>query len=292
VEVRKTAKNVMPPCKSDQMVRACRHVIVTAVVLAFAGLLQAGCGSVPERFTPANPLSPAEVSHAEFDRALRASVHGGVVDYPALQADAGFHSFVARLDRVDPDSLRTHHERLAFWINAYNAFAIQGILDGLSPAPYIGWYRYFHLRCYAVGGQRLTLSDIEHKILRARFREPRIHFAIVCASTSCPELQPRAYHADLLDRQLDQAASAFINDPSRNRFDVRTKVAYLSKIFDWFQEDFSVAAGDVPRYVARYVNDPEIARDLAAMRYRVEYLEYDWSLNGIHPQEARHAGSP
>ncbi len=117
-----------------------------------------------------------------------------------------------------------------------------------------------------------------------------MHFAIVCASASCPKLQPWVYQHDKLDHQLDHAARAFINDPTRNRFDRKQKVARLSMIFEWFEEDFAQANGSVLAYVARYVDDPELARELAHHKYTVEFLEYDWSLNGIPPEETGHVG--
>ncbi|MCP9472957.1 MAG: DUF547 domain-containing protein [Nitrospira sp.] len=246
---------------------------------------------MPERFAPVDRLDPVQVTHKDLDAVLRSAVRDGYVDYPAIQVDPRFDSYVTDLNRIDPQSLASEADRLAFWINAYNAFAIRGILNGSSPRPYIGWYRYFKARTHMVGGREITLSDLEHGILRKRFREPRIHFAIVCASLSCPKLQSYAFRGDLLDEQLDAAARSFVNDPDRNRFDRQAKVARLSKIFDWFEEDFAAAAGSVLAYVSRYVIDRELVRELSEHRYRVEYLDYDWSLNGIPPKEKAHAGA-
>ena len=135
---------------------------------------------------------------------------------------------------------------MALWINAYNAYAIKGILDGYSPGTWVGRYRYFIGRTYRVGGASINLYDLEREILIARFHEPRMHFAIVCASASCPKLQSWAYDRTQLEPQLELAARGFINDSSRNRFDRENRVAYLSKIFDWFADDFSSQAGSVP----------------------------------------------
>lgn len=250
-----------------------------------------GCSAAPSSFHPVDPLAPADFSHRAFDGILRSSVINGSVNYPAIQKDRRFIEYLAQLDRVDPSVLPVE-ERLAFWINAYNAFAIDGILRGETPRPYVGWYRYFKLREYGVGGVRLNLYDLEHAVLRRHFNEPRVHFAIVCASRSCPKLQSGAYDGGMIQRQLDQAAREFINDPVRNRFDRAGKVARLSRIFDWFEEDFVAAAGGVLPYVGRYVADPELARELASVPYRIEYLDYDWSLNGIPPEEVSRAGAP
>lgn len=249
-----------------------------------------GCTTVPTSFAPANPVRPGEFSQQLFGQVLTLHVRDGVVDYPGMQADKRLPVYLAQLDHVDPDAFPTRHERLAFWINAYNAFAIKGILDRYSPQTYVGRYQYFIGKDYRVGGASINLYDLERQVLIKQFQEPLVHFAIVCASRSCPTLQSWAYEPDRLDQQLDQVARAFVNDPSRNRFDRAKKVASLSMIFKWFEDDFTRAAGSVLSYVARYVNDPDLAQDLRQSEYRIDYLDYDWSLNGIPPREPAHAG--
>jgi len=254
-------------------------------------LILAGCSSGPRMFQPVDPIAPAKVSHQAWDRIVRSHVRDGQVDYPAIRADGRLDGYLKELNRVDPTGLPTGQDQLAFWINAYNAFAVQGILDHYSPMTLWGRYRYFIGRDYLVGGIAINLYDLEREVLIEQFHEPLMHFAIVCASTSCPKLQPWAYQPEQLDRQLVQVAKAFINDPTRNRFDRQRKVASLSMIFHWFEEDFTGAAGSVLTYIARYIDDPELAKELTQPGYRVEYLDYDWSLNGIPPMENAHAGA-
>ena len=261
-----------------------RWILLSLAV--FAG----GCSTGLTSFQPSDPIPPEQFSHKIFDELLRTHVKDGLVDYPAIRADAQFPIYLSQLDRIDPNVLTTHNQRLAFWINAYNAFAIKGILDRYSPVSYVGRYRYFIGRNYHVGGRTINLYDLERQVLIKQFQEPLIHFAIVCASTSCPKLQPWTYDADQLNVQLDRVARDFINDPTRNRFDRKNKVASLSMIFKWFDDDFSRAAGSVLAYITRYVSDPELVQDLMRSDYRLEYLDYDWSLNGIPPKEATHAG--
>ena len=249
--------------------------------MLLAMVLLAGCSTVPRVFNPSQPLAPKDFSHAAFDEVLRAHVADGVVRYPAIAVEPQFAVYIRTLDRVDPDTLLARQERLAFWINAYNAFAIKGILDGYSPLTKFGQYRYFIAKGHRVGGAVINLYDLERKLLIPDFLEPRIHFAIVCASKSCPKLQPWAYAADKLDEQLERSAREYINDPTRNRFDRERKVAYLSMIFKWFEDDFTAHSGSLLGYVKRYVADPQLARELESAPYRVEFLEYDWSLNGI-----------
>jgi len=249
------------------------------------------CSSIPATFHPKEPLPPTGVTHQLWRQVLENSVTNGLVNYPVIQNEERFGAYLRLLDRVDPSSLPGRDQQLAFWINAYNAFAVQNILEGDSPAPYIGWYYYFKVHRHAVGGETVNLYDLEHAILRAQFNEPRVHFAIVCASVSCPKLQPWAYEGRQLEEQLDQVAREFVNDLSRNRFDREQKVAHLSKIFDWFKDDFVANAGSVQKFVARYVLDTEVQRDLIADTYRIEYREYDWGLNGTPPRKVEHVRS-
>ncbi len=255
-------------------------------------LFIAGCSSGPRSYRPGDPLSPGQFSHAVWSDLVEAHVREGVVDYPGMQNSGCLDAYLTDLDRIDPTTLPARDGQLAFWINAYNAFAVKGILDGYSPASLWGRYRYFIGREYRVGGAAINLYDLEREVLIAQFHEPLMHFAIVCASASCPKLQPWAYQPTQLDRQLDHVARAFINDPTRNRFDRQKKVAFLSMIFKWFEQDFSRAAGSVLAYVARYVDDAEFAKELMQPGYRVEFLEYDWSLNGTPPKEVPRASAP
>jgi hypothetical protein len=251
-------------------------------------LILAGCSTVPTSFSPTNPIPAVDFSHQTLDELLRVNVQDGAVDYPGIETDGRLYPYMASLDRVDPNAFASD-DKLAFWVNSYNAFAIKGILDRYSPTTLWGRYRYFIAREYRVGGEAINLYDLERRIL-IPFHEPRIHFAIVCASLSCPKLQPWAYRGDRLEEQLDQVTRAFVNDPSRNRFDREQKIAYLSKIFDWFSGDFEAHAGSLQKYIQRYVDDPDLTRELEVERYTVRFLEYDWSLNGTPPGKDKDVG--
>ncbi|MBX3305964.1 MAG: DUF547 domain-containing protein [Nitrospira sp.] len=270
------------------MVRKKGQLLMWMVI--WVSMVLTACSTVPTSFNPKDPLRPDEFSHQLLGQVFSSHVKDGLVDYPAVQTDDRFPAYLAQLDRMDPTALETRQERLTFWINAYNAFAVKGIVDQYSPASLVGRYRYFIGRKYRVGGSIINLYDLERQILIKQFQEPLIHFAIVCASTSCPKLQPWSYDPEQLNMQLDRVAREFINDPTRNRFDRTNKVASLSMIFKWFEEDFTKAAGSVVAYITRYVNDPELVQDLIQSDYRIEYLEYDWSLNGISLKETIHVG--
>jgi Protein of unknown function, DUF547 len=221
------------------------------------------------------------IDQAPFDALLRANVKNGVVNYPGFQDNQAFRKYIDDLAR--PVRLESKADQLAYYINAYNALAIEGILEGLSPSSLLGRARYFKFKDWTLNGRTITLYDLEHQIIRP-LGEPRIHFAIICASKSCPFLRSEAYVPARLDAQLDEQARQFVNDDFRNRFDPATRTAHLSEIFKWFDEDFKAAAGSVQKYIARYVADPQIARGLATDGYKIEWIDYDWNLNGIPPK--------
>jgi hypothetical protein len=229
---------------------------------------------------PARGAETQNTFHQNFDAVLKEHVSAGRVDYPAIARDARFAEYLAALKA--PQRFVSREEELAYWINAYNALAIKGILDGRSPGSFTGRIGFFKSAKYKVGGMTIDLYNLEHDVI-IPLGEPRVHFSINCASASCPVLDSRAYSSASLDQQLEQNARAFINDTTRNRFDRAARIAWLSKIFDWFERDFTKAAGSVPQYIARYVADPELARELSGGEYKIRYLEYDWRLNGTPP---------
>jgi len=217
----------------------------------------------------------------DFDAVLLRNVRNGFVDYDGIRADPAFDRFVAGLGTAVPTDLATSDSRLAFLINAYNALAIRGILDGYSPSTAFGRYVYFKRRKYELLGSTTTLEGVERSQILP-LAESRVHFAIVCASISCPRLASHAYTPDELDAQLESAAQSFANDGARNRYDVKRKIAFLSSIFKWYEADFSRDAGSVQKYLSRYVSDPVTAELLASDGFEVRYLGYDWDLNGVY----------
>jgi hypothetical protein len=120
----------------------------------------------------------------------------------------------------------------------------------------------------------MTLNHIEHEILRKEFADPRIHFALVCASIGCPELRPEAYRGADISAQLNEEARRFVGDPEKVRLDRQRKTLHLSSIFKWFRQDF----GDVTHFVSRFLPEDD-ARFVRDNPVRIRYLSYDWSLN-------------
>ena len=236
------------------------HILL--LCLAFSGVQLAGASE-----------------HDLFDQVLQKHVSQGKVNYSAIKQDNRFQQYLDYLAKTNPEKFSSESEKLAFWINAYNALAIKGILDGLSPDGFFSRITYFKTTDYDLAGRKMNLYDLERDII-IPFNEPRIHFAIVCASASCPKLIAEAYTADKLEQQLEKNTREFINNSFKNSFDVEKKRAGISKIFDWFPEDFSKHSGSVQKYLANYVDDTAVSNLLAEEKFSVSFLEYDWSLNG------------
>ncbi len=196
-----------------------------------------------------------------------------LVDYAALRRDPAFARLVAGIAAFDPDRLTTRHERLAFYINAYNILAMKTVADHwpVDSIKDIGglFFPVWGRTAGVVGGHEVTLDALENAVLR-RLGEPRIHFAIVCASVSCPDLRREPYLAATLDRQLDDQARHFLDNPGKG-LRRQGDTIQLSRIFDWFDDDFD-RVGGVMAFVRRYRSD--IPADVA-----IDFLDYDWSVN-------------
>ncbi len=216
----------------------------------------------------------------------------GLVDYAALKGDERLSCYLATVAATDPAKLPNADVQLAFWINAYNAYTlkliadkypVKSINDLATGGKYIGYLigkTPWDIKFAEIGGGRVTLNYIEHEVIRKQFKEPRIHFALVCAAMSCPPLRREAYVADRLDAQLTDQAVIFIQDKTHNRFDVGARRAELSKVFDWFKEDFGTKDEAVIAYAGRFAlpADRE-ALSGGASNWKLDYTHYDWALN-------------
>lgn len=233
----------------------------------------------------ANVVSAENIpDYDAFDDMLLKNVRNGFIDYDGLSADPRFEVFVTLIGAGDAAALRTDADRLAFYVNAYNALAIEGILNGYSPRTLWGRYRFFKRNKYLILDEKMNLFDFEHDRIIA-MGDPRIHFAIVCASLSCPRLSSRAYTPGDIDAQLHQAARRFLNDPTRNRFDLDRRIAFVSMIFQWYAKDFETAGGSIQQYMARFVDDARVQDALRLGEFDLKYEKYDWNLNGYFSGE-------
>ncbi|MDP6124338.1 MAG: DUF547 domain-containing protein [Candidatus Latescibacteria bacterium] len=214
------------------------------------------------------------IDHTLWDQITRRYVRDGLVDYDGAKADPRFEHYLAVLDGADLTIQASYEARLAFWINAYNALCIQVVL---TEYPDLGsvrdlWF-FFKRTFYRAGGRDVSLDLIEHEILRT-MGEPRIHFAIVCASFSCPNIQAWAYTPAGVDSQLTVAAESFVNSRKGLIVDRAASVARFSMIFSWFGADFE-ASGGVPAFAPRYAVNEADVDFLRSGGFKVEYQEYN-----------------
>lgn len=217
----------------------------------------------------------------------------GEVDYAGIKAQrADLDEYVRRLGEASPanrpELFPSRAHELAYWINAYNAFVTQGVA-GNYPTRSVRdlgvLYGFFRRKDYTAGGVQMSLQYLENEILRKKYHEPRIHFAIVCASLSCPLLSRDAYTAENLEAQLDRQARAFIGQ--RRNLTINGREITLSEIFKWYKEDFGP---DLLLYLRRYAAEADRRALEALQQPRIKYYDYDWSIND--PGSRSRAKSP
>lgn len=225
------------------------------------------------------PLLSFDHNHTAWDELLKKHVQSGLVSYKGfIQDKKNLQLYLDSLSKVQESEYAkfTKEQKLSFLINAYNAFTVQLILDHypLSSIRKIGflpgaaWKKDF----FTLFGKKQNLDWIEHSKLRVDFDEPRIHFAIVCASIGCPVLTSEAYIPGKLNSQLQSSMENFLQDKTKNFYDPVKKVLYLSSIFNWFQKDFT-KNGSLVDFVKPTMKQ-EIPADV-----KIEYTDYNWNLN-------------
>ncbi len=231
--------------------------------------------------------STIEVSHDSWqdllDKYLDADHASGVnrFDYAAVErADLKLlEKYLDSLQEVDP-RLLSKNEQLAYWVNLYNALTVQVILDEYPvesirnirflTSPFGPWDKNF----VEVQGEDLSLNDIEHEILRPIWKDPRIHFAVNCASIGCPNLVGEAFTAVNADELMTAAAHDFIGHT--RGVEVKGDTVVLSSIFDWYAGDFGEDEAEVVDYVAKFVDSSDVEKLKSASKFK---YQYDWKLN-------------
>lgn len=242
--------------------------VLVTVLLTFLYLVLPGTGLA------------AGVDNKIYGELLARHVKNGKVNYDGFKQDqANFDHYLKILNNADPKSLTQNH-RFAFYINAYNAFTIKLILTrypAINSIKEIGSFfsSPWSKKLFSLGGKKVSLDHIEHGVLRPEFKDPRVHFAINCAAKSCPPLLDRPYEGNIIDKQLDEQARAFINNTRANF--VKDNTLFISKIFDWFEEDFN--DNPLPFIRLYAAQDLKTKLDTIGTSPKISYLDYDWSLN-------------
>jgi len=238
--------------------------------------------------------SSFDQSHALWTEVLAARVRGDGVEYQKLKADrAKLDEYLASLETVMPEEFAAwkREQRFAFWINAYNAYTIRRVVDAYPIASvqdladadkksfwdqeFIPLGRLFP----EAGDRKLTLNDLENKILRPAFKDARVHVALNCASRGCPPLQDQAFVADKLERQLDQRVAKWLSNPAGIRYERDEKRLRVSKIFEWYRDDFVRDGDSVKSWIGSRAPEAERTWIAAAEDLKIEYLDYSWKLN-------------
>jgi len=233
------------------------------------------------------PNSEPSGDPAAYDAILKKYVEGEFFNYGKLKANADdlkkFEGFLRWQAQADLTPM-TREEQIAFYINAYNACCIKGILDHYpvkSPKDIPG---FFDQLKFVVAGETLTINQIEYDRLIAKYKDMRAHFAVNCTDRSCLPLKPGAYTGKSLDEELDADGVRFTKSGKHFRFDHEKKILYVSKIFDWYGKKFAndetrpVAEGKPELFLLPYLDD--VSRKLLESgKYRVEFIEWDWTLN-------------
>ena len=260
-----------------------RRTVRKALVLVLGGFL-------------AGAISEARTTdlHHDWNQLLKTHWKEARLPYAKLKARPGIlDGYLKKMAALPVANLKSREDKLAYWINLYNACTLRVILDsyplqagskvdqislkGPQGEAWSIWQKPF---CQGAG-KTWTLDQIEKEILLGELKEPLVHFAINCGALSCPNLRPEAYQPSRVISQMEEQARKFLADASRNQFDRNKKVIRLSMIFGWYGEDFLKAAdGSLVKYLQRYV-----ARDLRQWitdpQLAIEYLEYDWTLNDL-----------
>ncbi len=271
------------------MTRATASKMLVALILLPIGIK--GCQKwrhlrPPAGASPAAPVLPAAGAatpdHDLLDHLLRQYVGDDGVNYGGLKTEQkALQTYLKSLADVDP----TRHGRdflLALYINAYNAATLELVLEhypGIQSIKDIPAEKRWDARRWRIAAETHSLNELEHAVLRGRFHEPRVHFAIVCASRGCPPLRNEAYRADRIDAQLDDQARRFHRQPRHFRYDAQDRAVSLSPIYQWFADDFRAGGKTLAGYAGQYATPPfdDVAGDT---EIKVEFLDYDWSLNG------------
>jgi hypothetical protein len=239
-------------------------------------------------------------THARWTTVLERHVKDDRFDYLGLARErAELDLYLAELRRVTPQQLAgwTREQRYAFWINTYNAHVVdlvarnwplEGIKDLGSLFDPVWKKRYIDMPALDPEGKgrKLSLDDVEHQILRPRFRDARVHAAVNCASIGCPPLRAEAFTAEELERQLDEQVRKWLADPARNRYEHAKSTIRVSKIFKWFERDFERDAGSVEAWILRYAPEDEAHWMKAAKKLKRTHLDYDWKVNAALRSES------
>lgn len=228
----------------------------------------------------------------KYDELLKQYVKEVTIDFSGLCKDTRLNDFISVLKNTEPPSVENKSARLAYWINAYNAYTLKVICDKY-PIKSMGQFSFGGIVVAAItkktiwdrplvilGGKKYTLKDLDHSIIRGENSDPRLQFAMYCGSVSCPMLRTEAFKADQLETQLTEQTRSFFNNSRWNRFDVNNKSATISPLMDWNAKYFGKTKEEVLRFIGTYVDSDagKLLRD-DPLSWKIKYGEYQLTIN-------------
>lgn len=218
-----------------------------------------------------------------------------LVDYQELATSPktlqeAYAAIARRSPDSHPEDFRSEDEKFAYWLNAYNVATIYGVVRSypitsvrdVRPPSLLSFFPgggFFAAQKFLFGGEAYSLYELENKVIRQRFDDPRLHFALNCASIGCPDLAREPFQASQLDAQLEKQTRIFLNSPKGFAIDHARKEISISAIFDWYREDFETDSTDLLDYVGRYLANPQPLRSARESGYKLVFSDYDWGLN-------------
>jgi hypothetical protein len=228
-------------------------------------------------FITCNNAQSNKFDHSIFDALLSVNVNdSGMVNYRSFINNQKFATYLKAIENADISGF-TKEEKLAFYINAYNATVIKNVIDHLpinSPMDVDG---FFNKKKHTIAGKEITLDELEHNY--ALKIEPVLsHFGLVCAAFSCPKLIRTAYEGESVLKQLEKNGRIYFNDLDKNRIDRENNILYLSEIFKWFRDSFAKKYGSLKETAIHFLNDDD-SNFLMKNEVSVKYLKYNWKLN-------------
>ncbi|PSB07526.1 DUF547 domain-containing protein [Pleurocapsa sp. CCALA 161] len=249
----------------------------------------------PEKQPESSVIAAQPLNYQDYAEVLQNYVDAsGRIDYEQLQNNRQkLDKFNAAIGSVPPNTYKswTDQQKIAFLINAYNSLTLEAIVDNYPTESIRDIPGVWDRKKFRVIGQEMTLNEIEHEILRKQFNEPRIHMALVCASSGCPKLRTEPYSGEKLSAQLDEQTKTFLAIPDNFRIDRDSERVYVSSIFKWFGKDFEKSYSKEENFdnlngketafinfISQYLSPTE-QEYLTQGVYKVSYLDYDWSLN-------------
>jgi hypothetical protein len=219
-------------------------------------------------------VGESSFDHSIWDQLLAKNVNSvGNVNYEGFATDKEkLTSYLTALSKNSPAESWSKNEKMAFWINAYNAFTVKLILDNMpiKSIMKINGGKAWDLKFIEIGGKTLSLNNIEHDILRAKYKDARIHFAVNCASISCPKIKNAAFTATDLDAQLTKMSISFVNNSSKNT--ITADKIQISNLFEWYKDDFT-KEGTIIEFLNKY------SKTKINSKAKISFKEYDWGLN-------------